>query len=604
MANYNIPQEELLTFKQTSNILKVHPNTLRLWDKNGILKAIRFGKRGDRRYKRDDVLQLMGTDTSQPSLSQGTSIDFFKHDFERAIERLARFQFLINELSGAHTSLDIADILIKQGMETMQAQSGLIYLLDDSGQMLKILHAIGFKKRELNHWNNMPITAPIHLADAVRTGNVIFIESIEEGKIRYPLTIKIAQASENTSFAAAPLVIDKKIIGVLCLSFSSSKKFSEEDRLFIQALGRQCAQALERVQAESIVQRSEEKYRTLFNSLEDGACLIEALFNKEGFSYDYRFLAVNDAWEKQVGITNLVGKTAGEVYPDRDDRQWWCDLHAKVAQTGKRKRFEHFDDESQKWYRVVMNRVYDNEKHLVFVVFKDITDIKEQQKQKDEFLSMAAHEIKTPVTSIKAYAQILQKHLANNVDEKSTYFLQNINTQVEKLVTLVGDFLDISKIEVGKLALRESKFDLQGLVTQTVKDFQYITDTHTIKYTPHEKCIITGDQERLSQVILNLLTNAVKYSPKNDEIIITMHKEKNRIGVCIQDFGEGIPSGKQKEIFEKYFRMNERDKKSKKNLGLGLYISAEIIKRHRGEIWVESKKGKGSTFCFSLPLKK
>lgn len=235
-------------------------------------------------------------------------------------------------------------------------------------------------------------------------------------------------------------------------------------------------------------------------------------------------------------------------------------------------------------------------------IMRDITTRKKHEQRKDEFLSMASHELKTPVATIKAYSQILAKQPAVAKDSKNKHFVKSIDSQTNKLITLINDFLDISKIEAGKLVFSKKKFNLDALIEKIVTDFQHLTETHRIKRVGTIKKLIRGDQDRIGQVLINLLTNAIKYSPGAKEIIVTTKQDKNFVTVSVQDFGMGIPKSKQPHVFDKYFQVTDRGEEGKKGFGLGLYISSEIIRRHNGKIWVESTKGKGSTFYFSLPI--
>ena len=182
--------------------------------------------------------------------------------------------------------------------------------------------------------------------------------------------------------------------------------------------------------------------------------------------------------------------------------------------------------------------------------------------------------------------------------------MQNINKQTDRLTSLINDLLNTSKIQAGKLLLEKKAFNLSELVAKTVVDFQYVTETHQIIKEGEMKEQVFGDQSRIEQVLANLITNAVKYSPKADKVIVRVRTDKKNAIVSVQDFGFGIEKRDQAKVFERFYRTNDKEEMSVAGFGLGLYISAEIIKGHHGKIWVESAKGKGSTFYFTLPLKK
>ncbi len=248
---------------------------------------------------------------------------------------------------------------------------------------------------------------------------------------------------------------------------------------------------------------------------------------------------------------------------------------------------------------------------LILLAIEDITERQELEKQKDLFIGIASHELKTPVTTMKGYAQMLEKRLSQNGDSKDTYFIQEINKQTDRLTTLINDLLNVSKIQAGKLVLEKRRFDLNALVTKTVVDFQYVTETHQIIKEGEIKERVYGDQSRIEQVLSNLITNAIKYSPHADEqssstnkVIVRVWTDKSNAIVSVQDFGFGITKKDQTKVFERFYRTGDKKEMNVAGFGLGLYIAAEIVKGHHGKIWVESTKGKGSTFYFTLPLKK
>jgi excisionase family DNA binding protein len=226
------------------------------------------------------------------------------------------------------------------------------------------------------------------------------------------------------------------------------------------------------------------------------------------------------------------------------------------------------------------------------------------ERQKDEFMGIVSHELKTPVTSLKVYAQVLENEFQKEGDIKSAERLSKMNSQISKLTNLIEDLLDITKIESGKLRFSESTFKIDDLVHEVKEEVQRISQKHTIFILGETSKNIFADYERIGQVISNLLTNAIKYSPQADRINIHLTAGKNQIKVKVQDFGVGISKSEQRHIFDRFYRELGDKQETFPGLGLGLYISMEIVKRHGGTIWVESEKGKGSTFCFSLPIKK
>lgn len=232
----------------------------------------------------------------------------------------------------------------------------------------------------------------------------------------------------------------------------------------------------------------------------------------------------------------------------------------------------------------------------------DIDEQKQLQRQKDDFLGIASHELKTPVTSIKAYAQVLGAMLAKEGEHKKAEMVLRMDAQINRLTNLIGDLLDVTKINSGRLQFNKTWFDFNEALQETVEDLQHTTQKHKLIQKFSKTGKIFSDKDRISQVITNLITNAIKYSPHTDTIIISTHRENNEAIVCVQDFGIGIPEDKKDRVFEQFYRVSGNKQHTFPGLGLGLYISSEIIKREGGRMWVNSIEGKGSTFCFALPV--
>lgn len=242
-----------------------------------------------------------------------------------------------------------------------------------------------------------------------------------------------------------------------------------------------------------------------------------------------------------------------------------------------------------------------NGEYAVGALVQDITEQKLTERRKDDFISMASHELKTPVTTIKAFTQILQNVPDINA-EKNADYLKKISSEVNRLTKLINDFLDVSKIRTGRLHIIKENFEFNELVEETVAAYNTLHKDFKIQVKDSPKRVIKADRSRIAQVICNLLDNAIKYSPYNKSIKITTDVLADGIKFSVQDKGIGISKENQARIFENFYRAFESEKIDYPGLGIGLYISAEIIKAHRGIIAVQSKKGEGSFFHFTLPL--
>ena len=239
----------------------------------------------------------------------------------------------------------------------------------------------------------------------------------------------------------------------------------------------------------------------------------------------------------------------------------------------------------------------------------DITDIRKMEERKDDFIKMASHELKTPITSIKGYIQLLLNIYDDANEEKFETskpmvktFLNTIAKQVSKLTWLVSELLDLSRIESGKLELNKTSFNLEELIEETAQEAHHTSKRHKISIHHFFKGNIFADKDRISQVLLNLLTNAIKYSPNNDSIEISVEGNDTFVYIKVKDHGIGINKKDHQMIFQRFYRVEGKSEQTYPGFGIGLFISNEIIQRHNGSIFVESNTDKGSVFTITLPI--
>jgi two-component system CheB/CheR fusion protein len=223
---------------------------------------------------------------------------------------------------------------------------------------------------------------------------------------------------------------------------------------------------------------------------------------------------------------------------------------------------------------------------------------KASEQKKDEFLSIASHELKTPLTSIKAFNQLISR---TQEITKVQHFSTKSAEHIEKLEWLINDLLDVTKINAGKMVYNMQPLNFRKLLLGTIDTVQQTSTTHRIVLKGNDEIEYVGDYLRLEQVIHNFLSNAIKYSPNADQVIVEYRMEMGNIIVSVQDFGIGIARKDFNRLFDRYYRVDNSSMRFE-GLGLGLYISSEILKRHQGSFWIESEEGNGSTFFFRLPI--
>jgi PAS domain S-box-containing protein len=232
----------------------------------------------------------------------------------------------------------------------------------------------------------------------------------------------------------------------------------------------------------------------------------------------------------------------------------------------------------------------------------DITGMKQLEQRKDDFIKMASHELKTPVTTIKGYIQLMMRMVGDKENPFFSDSLLTMDKQVSKLSKLIADLLDATKMETGQLKVNPEVFSINKVIEEILKDVRTLSLTHAIVFDQHTDALVYADKDRISQVINNLLNNAIKYSPRASRVNIETRTENNEVIVSVRDFGIGIAPENHEKIFERFYRVSDNKENTFPGFGIGLFIVKEIITLHKGKVWVESEQDKGATFSFSLPV--
>ena len=352
----------------------------------------------------------------------------------------------------------------------------------------------------------------------------------------------------------------------------------------------------QRKQTETELLASERRYRTLFNSIDESFMLIEMIFDAAGKPQDYWLREINPAFSRQTGLTaDACNQTVRSLMPGVEDH--WIQTYGQVVLTGKSIRFEDYNHTTKHWYRVFASPVGDGSPYVV-VVFDDITEKKELEQRKDDFISIASHELKTPVTSLKASLQLLARMKDNPNAPALPLMIDQANRSVEKVTLLIDTLLNATRMSEGQLGLQMRYVNALALLKASCNHIQ--TDAGHFVFEADPELQLFADENRIEQVLVNLVNNAVKYAPNCSEIYLKAEQQGEKIIISVRDLGPGIVPEKQPHLFDRHYRADFSGMQYS-GLGLGLYISAEIVKRHGGEIGVESTPGMGSTFWFSLP---
>jgi PAS domain S-box-containing protein len=317
----------------------------------------------------------------------------------------------------------------------------------------------------------------------------------------------------------------------------------------------------------------------------------------------------NDGAQRIFGYTadEMIGETIYKLIPD--DRQEEEPMILSRLKNGER--IEHFETKRQtKDGRLIdvsltISPIKDNQGRIIGLskIARDISERKKDEIRKNDFIGMVSHELKTPLTSLMAILQVLNGKLRKAEDSFVPEALERANQQVKKMTAMINGFLNLSRLESGKILIDKQPFIIGDLIREIMEETNFTGVAHRIELGNCDKAVVQADREKVGSVLSNFLSNAVKYSLKGSQIQIDCRQLDQEVQVSVSDEGLGIRPEDREHIFERYYRVESNHTRHISGFGIGLYLSAEIIGRHGGRIWVESESGQGSTFYFTLPIK-
>src|SRR3984957_4073827 len=244
-------------------------------------------------------------------------------------------------------------------------------------------------------------------------------------------------------------------------------------------------------------------------------------------------------------------------------------------------------------------------KNAIMITFVDISSEAQLEEMKVDFVSMAAHELRTPLTAIRGYASLLQMHYATNLDDSAKELLTRLIVSTTNLASLIDNLLSVSRIERNDLTIEVKPIDLGIIIKDIFSSFKQEALTRRQNFTlniPDKLPLVMADPFRIGQVFINLISNAIAYTPDAGNVLITVADRKDHLEISIKDTGEGIPKEALPRLFTKFFRVSGSLEQGSKGTGIGLFITKSIVESHKGKIWAESELGKGSTFTVTLPV--
>jgi len=448
------------------------------------------------------------------------------------------------------------------------------------------------------------VRAALDTARAGGTGQLVAACPTSKGTPKW-WDVMITRTASSDGLGGHLLVISRDI--------TQQRNASEERERLLHQLQAANIES-ERVVAQ--LRASEERYRTLFDSVDEGFCIFEMLFDEANRPIDYRFLEMNPTFEAHTGLKNAVGRTAREMLPGLDD--FWFDTYGRVALTGEPVRFENEAPAMNRWFDVYATRIGGADSRKVGLLFNDISvrkqsestlrrladDLAEADRRKTEFLATLAHELRNPLAPIRNGLSVMR--LSGDNPAAMAKVRDMMERQVGHMVHLIDDLLDIARISGGKLELKCQRTDLAAILASAVETSMPLIDAggHALTVDMLEAALpVDADATRIAQVVANLLNNAAKYTPPGGQIALSARRDGHDAVITVRDSGVGIAADALAGVFEMFSQIGRTVDRSQGGLGIGLSLVRRLVEMHGGSVAASSAgTNAGSLFTVRLPL--
>jgi PAS domain S-box-containing protein len=508
--------------------------------------------------------------------------------------RVRQRDYLLNISRALTAQLDLNGVLrliLQSAVDMLGGQAGLVALIDGDGTY-RIRESYGVARPILDQLN------PI-LEEA---------ENLREATTQLERNLVAIAQRVGLGFwqvVSLPLKVGDELLGNLYIFRMMGGEFSNNDRTILQSFADQAAIAVNNARLYQELSQQKRRLDAILESSADGIVIMDPGHHIEMFNHALANLthitpseAIGKLFEDVLPITN---QRAGESLADAEANGWpLVDSSATLFVEGDLQRV----NDKRVSIEINFAPLMDREGRLVNIIanVRDITRFREADEMKSTFVSVVSHELKTPVALIKGYASTLRRHDAHWDEQTVRDSLQVIEEESDRLAELIDNLLDASRVQAGNFKLAPVELDIDELVVKVVERFRPQSRNHKlIADIPANLPLVHGDEARLTQVLSNLISNAIKYSPDGGEVRVTGQSMPREVIITVSDQGIGIPIAEQAQLFTRFYRADNAMTRKTQGAGLGLYLSKAIIDAHGGRIWVESDGRKGSRFRFSLP---
>ncbi len=513
--------------------------------------------------------------------------------FDLSYEYSIRQMEYLMEIARAITSrLDLESVLkliLKSAVEMVRGDVGIVVLY--SQREPEVRAAYGIPMDLLYLLEPLVSAKPIKIPGAGWT--VLGLEKRLEEVSRQGLPFE--------QIVSLPLVFEEELLGIIYVLRGGSATFTESDRRILSGFADQAAIAVRNAQLVTQLQREKALLEAIVENNPDGILILDS-------SGTVRM--ANKAFADFTGIPSreMTGKRCEDVVRLEQVKGvdvCSCvranDIRGSIYSEGVLKR----EGEKERILGVTCTPLQDSKGRIINIILtaQDITRFREAEEMEATFISIISHELKTPVAVIKGYAGTLRREDANWDRKTIEAGLAAIEEESDRLAELIDNLLEVSKIQAGVLKIRPEPVDLKSVIDDVVERFSVQTLRHRfVEDLPEKLPLVSADPVRLRQVLDNLVSNAIKYSPNGGIIRIGAWSNDHTVTVYVADQGIGIPPEEQGRLFKRFYRVDTSERRSTKGTGLGLYLVKSLVEAHGGRVWVHSEPGKGSTFFFTLPV--